>query len=345
MNTNPQIKSFRKLQITSILFGVFGLAAFLASKFANGRLIVILTVTGLIGFLVTAGILAVKIRQFWRAFGTLALDLLLAVAGAYLLMFFTLLFFQDTIADNTSTFFQPSTLSAEAALEAAGGNVEALRITATDGTGLNGWLVNNADSNPSPLVIVFNGSGSESSQMIPYAKKLEGWKVALVNYRGFGISEGTPGRQKVLDDALVIYDALSEREDIDPGRIVSMGYSLGTGVAAYLSAHRPTTGTILVAPYDKLTLIGFKQSPAYAPFTGIMHPFFDSAVLAPKITTPLLVLMGSLDTNVPPELSNRLAELWDGEVEVVEYPGEDHGLLSHQNRSWADIIEFLNLVP
>ena len=37
----------------------------------------------------------------------LALDLLLAVAGAYLLMFITLLFFQDTIADHTSTFFQP----------------------------------------------------------------------------------------------------------------------------------------------------------------------------------------------------------------------------------------------
>ncbi len=108
--------------------------------------------------------------------------------------------------------------------------------------------------------------------MIPYVKNLEGWKVALVNYRGFGISGGSPGRQKVLDDALVIYDALSEREDIDPGRIVSMGYSLGTGVAVYLSAQRPTAGTILVAPYDKLTLIGFKQSPAYAPFAGITAP-------------------------------------------------------------------------
>ena len=172
MNKNPQIKSFRKLQITSILFGVFGLAAFLASKFANGRLIVILTVTGLIGFLVTAGILAVKIRQFWRAFGTLALDLLLAVAGAYLLMFFTLLFFQDTIADNTSTFFQPSTLSARSR---AGGSDGKCGGAPHHRTGwraaLNGWLVDNADSNPSPLVIVFNGSGSESSQMIPYAEK------------------------------------------------------------------------------------------------------------------------------------------------------------------------------
>ncbi len=260
-------------------------------------------------------------------------------------MFITLLFFQDTIADHTSTFFQPSTLTAEAAKNAATGNVEALSITAPDGVELNGWLVDNAAPNPAPLVIIFNGSGSESSRLIPYVKHLDGWKVALINYRGFGTSEGAPGRQKVLDDALVVYDALSKREDIDPGRIVSMGYSLGTGVAVYLSAERPTSGTILVAPYDKLTLIGFKQSPAYAPFAGIMRPFFDSAALAPGIKTPLLVLMGSLDTNVPPELSKRLAEQWGGEVEVVEYPDENHGLLSHQNRSWDEISEFLISIP
>ncbi len=345
MEENQSGRSYRKFQVTSILFGVFGLAAFLASKFTNGRLIVILTVAGLVGFLITAAVLAVKIKRFWKALGVLALDLLLAVAGAYLLMFITLLFFQDTIADHTSTFFQPSTLTAEAAKNAATGNVEALNITAPDGVELNGWLVDNAAPNPAPLVIIFNGSGSESSSLIPYVKQLDGWKVALINYRGFGTSEGTPGRQKVLDDALVVYDALSNREDIDPGRIVSMGYSLGTGVAVYLSAERPTSGTILVAPYDKLSLIGFKQSPAYTPFSGILRSFFDSAAIAPGIKTPLLVLMGSLDTNVPPELSKRLAEQWGGEVEVVEYPDENHGLLSHQNRSWDEISEFLISIP
>ena len=341
MEKNQGRGTYRKLQVTSILFGVFGLAAFLASKFANGRLIVILTVAGFVGFLVTASILAVKIKRFWKALGTLALDLLLAVLGAYLLMFFTLLFFQDTIADWTSTFFQPSILSEEAAQEAATGNVEVLSFTAPDGVQLNGWLMDNAASDPSPLMIVFNGSGSESSGLIPYMKNLDGWKVALVNYRGFGTSGGSPGRQKALDDALLVFDALSSRADIDSGRIVSMGYSLGTGVAVHLSAKRPTTGTILVAPYDKLTLIGFKNSPAYAPFAGIMHPLFDNAALAPRITTPLLVLMGSLDTNVPPELSKRLADLWGGDVKAIEYPGEDHGLLFHKNNSLKDIRDFL----
>ena len=60
MEKNQRGRSYRKLQVTSILFGVFGLASFLASKFTNGRLIVILTVAGLVGFLITAAVLAVQ---------------------------------------------------------------------------------------------------------------------------------------------------------------------------------------------------------------------------------------------------------------------------------------------
>jgi hypothetical protein len=341
MEINQGRERYRKLQITSILFGVIGCAAFLASKFANGRLVVVLTVAGFIGFLITAVFLAVRIRRFWKAMGVLAIDLLAAIFGAYLLLFFTLLFFQDAIADHTSTFFQPRAISAEAARTLATDGVTELSFTTPEGVELNGWLVDNGGDAPSPLVIFFNGSGSESSGFIPYAQQLEGWKVALVNYRGFGTSQGSPNRKNVQEDALLVYDTLSSRADIDPGRIVSMGYSLGTGVATYLSSQRPVAGTILAAPFDKLTLIGFKQSPAYAPFKGIMRPLFDSASLAPQIQSTLLALIGTADTNVPPGLSRRLAELWGGSVEILEYEGEDHGLIFHQNSSWQDIQRFL----
>lgn len=342
MKEPTEIKSYRALQIISILFGIAGLSAFLASKFANGKLVVILTVAGFVGFLVTAGILAVKIKRFWNALGTLALDLLAAILGAYILIFAALFFFQDTIANSTSSFFQAQILFQEAEKAFSGEGIENIRFTTPDGVDLNGWLVKNSELKKAPLVIFFNGSGSESSQMIPHMKNLKGWDVALVNYRGFGTSSGTPGQEKVLEDALFLYDQFSIREDIDPDRIVAMGYSLGTGVAVHLSARRDVAGTILVAPYDQLTLIGFKRSPAYAPFSGIMKHYFNSAALAPGITTPALVLVGSMDTNVPPKLSKRLADLWGGDVTVLEYPGEDHALLFHKNRSLKDIQDFLS---
>jgi uncharacterized protein len=341
MKEPMDIKSYRALQISSILFGIAGLSAFLASKFANGKLVVILTVAGFVGFLVTAVILAVKIKRFWKALGTLALDLLAVILGAYLLIFAALFFFQDNIANSTSSFFQAQILSQEAEKAISGEGIENISFETPDGVKLTGWLLKSSELKKAPLVIFFNGSGSESSQMIPYMKNVEGWDVALVNYRGFGTSSGTPGQEKVLEDALFLYDQFSMREDIDPDRIVSMGYSLGTGVAVYLSARRDVAGTILVAPYDKLTLIGFNRSPAYAPFSGIMNHYFNSAALASGITTPVLVLVGSMDTNVPPELSKRLVDLWGGNVTSIEYPGENHGLLFHKNNSMKDIQDFL----
>jgi cephalosporin-C deacetylase-like acetyl esterase len=101
-------------------------------------------------------------------------------------------------------------------------------------------------------------------------------------------------------------------------------------------------GTILVSPYDQWSLIGLKQSPLFAPLSGIMKPYFDSLSRAPVTRTPLLCLLGAEDGVVPPSRSLNLVNAWAGETEVLSYPGEDHGLLFHDNTSWTDIHEFLS---
>ena len=72
-----------------------------------------------------------------------------------------------------------------------------------------------------------------------------------------------------------------------------------------------------------------------------MKRYFDSISRAPGIKTPLLVLIGSADPVIPPELSQKLAGQWGSAVDVKTYLGEDHDLLLHHNSSWADIGAFL----
>lgn len=199
----------------------------------------------------------------------------------------------------------------------------------------------NTDVGRAPLVSYFDGSGSLTSDMIPYVRRLTGWSVALVNYRGFSPSTGTPSQERAFADATSIYDMLVQRPDIDSDRIVAMGYSLGTGIAVYLAEQRPVVGTILAAPYDYQTLIGLKQEPLYAPLAGIMKPYFDSIGRAPDIRSPLLCLIGAADPVIPPERSLRLVSQWGGETVVKSCPGEDHSLLRHENSSWDDISAFL----
>jgi uncharacterized protein len=332
------------LQIAAILLGITGLFAYAVSKFTSGRLVVIITGLGALGLAIALTLLAFWLKKFWRILKALGISLLSVIAGTYLLLFGFVFFFQDAIANRTSSFFQPKTIPADAAQALVASDVTPIDLVTPDGIHLRGWLVRNTTETKSPVVIYFGGSGSESSEVIPFSKRLNGWSVALVNYRGFGLSEGIPTQSNALSDALLIYDMLTKRMDIDSSRIVSMGYSLGTGVAVSLSAQRHVAGTILVAPYDYWTLIGVKQTPLYAPLSGIMKHYFASISLAPKIRNPILCLTGSNDSSVPPELSRRLADAWGGQVTSIEYPGEDHGLLFHENTSWEDIANFLQSV-
>jgi pimeloyl-ACP methyl ester carboxylesterase len=330
-----------RLQLACVLLGITGLLAYAISKFSSGKVIVIVTAAGILGFMAALVILTIRLRRFGLIVRAIAGTLLAVVVGTYLILFPLIYFFQDAIADGTRAFFQPRGISAEAARALVTDNVEAIDIATPDGARLAGWLVRNTDVANAPLVIFFDGSGSETWRAIPYARKLAGWSVALVNYRGFGPSTGTPSQAHAFADATLIYDTLAQRPDVDPNRIVAMGYSLGTGVAVHLAAQRPVAGTILVAPYDSQSLIGLKQSPIFAPLAGIMHRYFDSLSAAPGIHSPLLCLIGAADSAVPPALSLKLAGSWGGEREVKSYPGEDHNLLLHDNSSWADIMAFL----
>lgn len=332
------------LRVTCMILGITGFLAYAASKFTSGKLIVLITAIGVLGFMITLTVLAFRLKTLGSVIKAVVLSLVVVIIGAYLILFGFVYFFQDAVANQTSAFFQPKTISVEAAQALAAPGVIPLDLMTTDDIHLRGWLVQNTTEEKTPLLIYFSGSGSESSEVIPFASKLDGWSVALINYRGFGLSEGTPTHANTLSDALFIYNSLAARPDIDSSKVVAMGYSLGTGIAVYLSAQRPTIGTILVSPYDRWTLIGLKQMPLYAPLTGIMKPYFDSISQAPGIHTPLLCLIGSDDVFVPPKRSLDLVNAWGAETKVISFPGEDHGLLFHNNSSWTDILDFLEYI-
>ncbi len=341
MTTQTSRRATTWLQITSVLLGVMGLLAYAISKFSSGKTVVIVTAVGILGCLGTMIVLAIRARRLGLMIGRIAGTLVAVIVGTYLILFPLIYFFQDTIANRTNAFFQPRGISEAAAQALAASDVLPLDFATPDGAELRGWLVRNTDADRAPLVIYFDGSGSLTADLIPHMRTLKGWSVALVNYRGFSPSTGTPSQARAFADATLIYDTLAQRPDIDPGRIVAMGYSLGTGIAVYLSELRPVVGTILVAPYDSQTLIGLKQEAIYAPLTGIMKPYFDSITRAPEIHTPLLCLIGATDPVIPPERSLRLVSQWGGEKTVKTYDGEDHSLLLHENSSWDDILIFL----
>ena len=83
--------------------------------------------------------------------------------------------------------------------------------------------------------------------------------VAGFHYRGYRPSGGQPSANGVLTDALDIFDALQEQ--LPAKRIIAIGFSIGSPVAAYLARHRPVSGVILVTPFDSLVELARDHFP------------------------------------------------------------------------------------
>ncbi len=221
-----------------------------------------------------------------------------------------------------------------------------IRVTAHDGTRLHGWLRHTVEEPHSRgLVIYFGGNAEEVSGQMHDAPMLAPWSVAAINYRGYGLSEGRPGEAALAADALVIYDRLAKRADIDPDRIVVFGRSLGSGVAVPLAAARPVRAVVLVSPFDSLRSIARKQYPI-VPVTWLLEHPFDSLAHAPGIEAPLLVIAGEGDGLIPPEYSRRLFEAWAGPKQWTLIPEADHNDIHTRPGYWPAIGEFLaSLAP
>jgi hypothetical protein len=214
-----------------------------------------------------------------------------------------------------------------------------IEVVAVDGTVLRGWI-RVAPTVPAPLILYFGGNAEEVSGTLADRRWPRGWSVAALNYRGYGASEGEPGEKAMQADAVALFDAMAEREDVDSRRIVAFGRSLGTGVAVALAAARPVAAVVLASPYDSLVALGRTHYP-FLPVSLALRHRFDAAALAPSLRVPLLAIVAERDPVVPVERSRALYDAWGGEKRWKSVPGTDHNTLAVPVELWAEMEKFL----
>ena len=169
---------------------------------------------------------------------------------------------------------------------------------------------------------------------------LADWAALLVNYRGYGLSLGQPSETMLCRDALALYDRATRRPDIDSGRVIVIGRSLGTGVATYLASQRPVAGVVLISPYDSLVQVA-REAYSFLPVNLLLRHRFDSAARAPSIRAPLLALVAARDEVIRPERSRQLVQAWGGPARFEVLGGVDHNTIHSHSDYWRLIVAFL----
>ncbi len=82
-----------------------------------------------------------------------------------------------------------------------------------------------------------------------------GVNLALLEYRGYGRSQGEPSEKAITRDFIRFHDQIASRSDVDSRRIFFHGRSLGGGALCALSNHRKPAALILQSTFLSVTAL------------------------------------------------------------------------------------------
>lgn len=193
-------------------------------------------------------------------------------------------------------------------------NFEEVNIKMHDGLYLN-CLLFKADSTKGVIVFLHGNAGALDTwgQLAPFYIE-QNYDILFVDYRGFGKSEGKIENQSQLfSDIQTVYDTIKTRYGED--RIIVMGYSIGTGPAAYLASKNSPQSLILIAPYYSLTNVVKSICPIIPDF--LIKYKLETYKYIPSCSIPITIFHGSNDEVINYENSMMLDNLLNAKDNLI----------------------------
>lgn len=141
-------------------------------------------------------------------------------------------------------FFHPARELA-APPDLAGGSLEEIFFPSGDGVKLHGWILR-PPGPPKGTVLFFHGNAENINTHVNAVLWLvkAGYLVFAFDYRGYGISDGTPDIPGVNRDGVAALDLAFHIRGGEEDGIVVLGQSLGGAIATYAVANSPRRGEV-----------------------------------------------------------------------------------------------------
>jgi uncharacterized protein len=220
---------------------------------------------------------------------------------------------------------------------------EAIRISVGKNIVLHGWLLKK-DLAGLPTVFYFGGNAEEVSvNLADFSSRLSA-NAVLVNYRGYGQSDGSPTEERLKADALAIYDHMSVQYHLDPARCAAWGRSLGSSMAAYLALERGLGKLILTCPFDSIQAVAGAYYPSWL-VNLVLEDRHRTIDFAHRITSRTLVLVAPDDEVIPFRYTQNLYDSLTCPKQLVPVHGAGHNTISAFAAYFDAVNTFLKQAP
>ena len=204
---------------------------------------------------------------------------------------------------------------------AVGLDFEDVHLQTANGGRSHAWLI------PGPqaeLLIWFHGNAGNISHRLDNLRLLHdhvGVNILIVDYGGYGQSDGSPSEERMYSDARAARRFAIER-GYQSNQIVYFGRSLGSAVALDLAIEHPPSKLILETPFESIrAMAGTLIPPALARF---VPQRFDNLTKIGRVRSPVLFIHGDRDAIVPIGHSRTLHAAVPGEKAFHKIHGATH---------------------
>lgn len=216
-----------------------------------------------------------------------------------------------------------------------------VELTAEDGLRLDAWWL--PVENPRASLLFLHGNAGNISHRLESLAQLNelGLAVLILDYRGYGRSEGRPSEAGTALDADAGWRWLKEESGQDPQRLVIFGRSLGSAVAAELARRTDPAALILESPFRSVPDLGQKLYP-WLPVRPLARLQYPTVEYVTQRQMPLLVIHSETDEIIPFSEGQAVYEAARSPKELlVIQGGHNTGFLESQATYLPAIDEFL----
>jgi fermentation-respiration switch protein FrsA (DUF1100 family) len=217
--------------------------------------------------------------------------------------------------------------------EQFGLRAEDVRIISTDGTKLHAWFLP-ATGTAKGTVLHLHGNAANVTNHLPLVAWMpaRGYNVLMLDYRGFGRSEGKPTLDAIVDDAMAALQYVRTRPDVDRERLVVFGQSLGGATALRMLARDSAGVRLAIIDSSFPSYRGIARDAtagsALAPIASLAAsalpgPDRDPVTALKSVGVPVIFMHGTRDAVIPHGNSDALHAAAPGS-QLWKMPDADH---------------------
>lgn len=191
---------------------------------------------------------------------------------------------------------------------------EEVNLEVEQGISLNClWLKEPASKG---VILYLHGNRGSNRRCLHQAETMagNGYDIFMPDYRGYGKSSGEIESETQLKrDIQQVYDFL--KKHYPEKEIVVAGYSLGSGLAAFLAATNQPQQLIMLAPYTSMIDLKNRMLP-FVPDFVLKYPLKSEEYLR-KTDLPVTLFHGTSDEVIPFEYSEKLQAIRPGAIRLI----------------------------